>query len=155
MHQGSPEFHVACCHEAGHIVAGWLMGITVSKVEVTKTGIELSLNLQQGLHRTYFASWEHIKKFIRFLLAGKQAEVIFFGCASVSAWEDDYSRARRTALDYAKQNEVEKLEQETRELLVGQRDAMSRVATAIKLRSELSSFDLRVLYMDWLARGKR
>lgn len=145
---------LAAYHEAGHVVAAWLLGIPVEVVEIS----------HDGRGRTRLSLWYRSTSMFRdvnqstayrdalFVLAGDCGEQLLF------SFDDDRTVGLDTYLAYVLSQRFKldllRLKEEVGHMMVRQRDTIHALAHLLYARGKLDAYGLALLRMDWLARGK-
>lgn len=145
---------LAAHHEAGHVAMAWILGLPVGTAEVSGDG--------QG--RTRLSLWyrstsmfrevnqDTVHRDVLFVLAGDMGEQLLFPDNARGAVDTDtylaFILSKRFCLN------LRDLKEEASRMIVRQRHTINALAQLLYRRGTLNSFDLALLRMDWLARGK-
>lgn len=145
---------LASYHEAGHLVAAWLLDIPVEVVEVSN----------EGEGRTQLSLWYRSTSIFRdvnqgtvyrdtlFVLAGD------FGERLLCPLDDEHGVSLDTYLAYVLSRrfklDLRHLKEEVSQMIVRQRETIRTLAFLLYTCGKLDAYRLALLRMDWLARGK-
>ncbi len=138
-------------HEAAHIVAGFVLRIPLGSAEITDQGGVVRMSWWYRVTRMFHpVTRQTVKRDRSWRLAGDYGEQLFSGKHVPDEAHDRlflHALTRRFRLD------PREIEREAWGIVFRERHAIWAIAEQLRAKRRVSAYAMRLLYMNWLARG--
>ncbi len=151
-------------HEAAHVVAGWVLDLPIDRVVIDKNGWAVKKSRWYSMTRQFReVSQETVRKDVIFCLSGDYGELLV-GASGPKLYAHDDHLARFLSRKFALN--LTSMRQEALQLVLTHKESISKVAQKLVKKAEhakregkealvlLSSYEMKLERMNWLARGK-
>lgn len=129
------------------------MGVVVTEARIemyTGGHVDIDINKEKALSTDYDEAWTYVQKLIRVNLGGRCAERIFFSGRDGLGSRQDLWHVLIMLQRFHRPDDFKKLENETYDLLLFERDTIARVANILKQKRKLFIDDIAEMHAEFL-----